>query len=82
MLLDSYDPGLYGGTGKSIDSGVLSGLDLSRVFVAGGLRPETVAQVARLNPYAVDVASGVESMPGVKDHAKLRSFIRNAKSPR
>ncbi len=80
VLLDSYDPKLYGGIGKSIALEDLRGLDLSRVFIAGGLRPETVAEAARLGPYGVDVASGVESSPGIKDHLKLRSFIRNAKS--
>ena len=82
VLLDSYDPKLYGGAGKPIALKDLQGLDLSRAFIAGGLRPETVAEAARLGPYGVDVASGIESSPGVKDHQKLRSFIRNAKSSR
>jgi phosphoribosylanthranilate isomerase len=82
VLLDAYDPKLYGGTGTALDLDNLTGLDLSRAFIAGGLRPETVAAAAKLGPYAVDVASGVESAPGVKDHHKLRSFIRNAKSAR
>ncbi len=82
VLLDSYDPKLYGGIGKALALGDLEGIDLSRAFIAGGLRPETVAEVARLDPYGFDVASGIESSPGVKDHLKLRSFIRNAKSSR
>jgi phosphoribosylanthranilate isomerase len=80
ILIDSYDPKLYGGTGRAIPIEDLRRLDLRRCFVAGGLKPETVAAVAALRPYAVDVASGVESAPGIKDHVKLRSFIRNAKS--
>jgi len=52
------------------------------VFISGGLTPENVGAAAALNPYAVDVASGVESAPGMKDFAKLRSFIANAKSSR
>jgi phosphoribosylanthranilate isomerase len=82
VLLDAYDPKLYGGSGIALDLEDLAGLDLTRAFIAGGLRPETVAAVAKLGPYGVDVASGVESAPGVKDHHKLRSFIRNAKSAR
>jgi phosphoribosylanthranilate isomerase len=80
VLLDSYDPHLYGGTGHAIALDDLRKMDLRRCFVAGGLTPQTVAAVAALGPYAVDVASGVESAPGIKDHVKLRSFIENAKS--
>lgn len=80
VLLDSYDPRLFGGTGRAIAIEDLRKLDLRRCFVAGGLTPESVKAVAALGPYAVDVASGVESAPGIKDHQKLRSFIRNAKS--
>jgi len=80
VLIDSYDPRLYGGTGRAIALEDLRKLDLRRCFVAGGLTPATVKAVAALRPYAVDVASGVESAPGIKDHVKMRSFIENAKS--
>ncbi len=80
ILIDSYDPRLYGGTGRAIPIEHLRKLDLRRCFVAGGLRPDTVGAVAALGPYGVDVASGVECAPGVKDHVKLRSFIEHAKS--
>ncbi|HEY2106833.1 MAG TPA: phosphoribosylanthranilate isomerase [Candidatus Binataceae bacterium] len=80
ILIDSYDPRLYGGTGRAIPIDHLRDLDLCRCFVAGGLTSETVKAVAALRPYGVDVASGVESAPGIKDHVKLRSFIENAKS--
>ncbi|MGO9058913.1 MAG: phosphoribosylanthranilate isomerase [Candidatus Binataceae bacterium] len=80
VLIDSYDPRLYGGTGRAIPVDDLCKLDLRRCFVAGGLTPESVKAVAELHPYGVDVASGVESAPGIKDHVKLRSFIENAKS--
>ncbi len=50
------------------------------VILAGGLTPETVGHAVRtLHPYAVDVASGVETRPGIKDHEKIRQFIRNAR---
>ncbi|HEY6420454.1 MAG TPA: phosphoribosylanthranilate isomerase [Candidatus Binataceae bacterium] len=82
LLLDTFHPGLHGGTGVARPLDSLVGADLSRVFIAGGLTPGNVAAAAALKPYAVDVASGVESAPGVKDHQKLRSFIANAKSSR
>jgi phosphoribosylanthranilate isomerase len=80
ILLDTFHPRLYGGTGKARPLEGLEGLDLTRVFISGGLHPGNVAEACALRPYAVDVASGVESAPGVKDPAKLRSFIANAKS--
>ncbi|MGO9605260.1 MAG: phosphoribosylanthranilate isomerase [Candidatus Binataceae bacterium] len=82
VLLDSFHPSLYGGSGVARPLEDLTGLDLSRVFISGGLNPANVAEAAALRPYAVDAASGVESAPGVKDHPKLRSFVANAKSPR
>lgn len=81
-LLDTFHPGLYGGTGAKRPLSDLRGRDLTRVFISGGLDPDNVREAADLLPYAVDVASGVESTPGVKDHTKLRRFIRNAKSAR
>jgi len=81
VLLDSFVPGAHGGSGVPLDLDVARGLDAGRLFVAGGLRPETVAAVVeRLRPFAVDVASGVEERPGKKDHAKLEAFIRRAKA--
>lgn len=82
ILLDTFHPDLYGGSGRSRPLDGLERFDLSRVFISGGLTPANVAAAAALRPYAVDVASGVESAPGIKDHDKLRSFIANAKSPR
>jgi len=81
-LLDTFHPELYGGSGHARPLTGLERLDLSRVFISGGLTPANVGASAALRPYAVDVASGVESAPGIKDHGKLRSFIANAKSPR
>ena len=82
LLLDRFHPELFGGTGRPLPLEHLREHDLSRVFISGGLTPENVAAAIALNPYAVDVASGVESSPGVKHDAKLRSFFRNAKSSR
>jgi len=82
VLFDAFDSKLFGGTGARISLDQLRRLDLSRAIVAGGLNPDNVAEVAALEPYAVDCASGVESSPGVKDHDKLRSFVNNAKRSR
>ena len=81
-LLDAFDAKLLGGTGCRIPLEALRRLDLSRAFVAGGLNPDNVAEVAALKPFAVDCASGVESSPGVKDHTKMRRFVANAKRAR
>ncbi len=80
ILLDAQDPVRFGGTGKVIDWGrakeVVSELDVP-VILAGGLRPENVAEAIRkVRPYAVDVASGLEREPGVKDEEKVVTFIR------
>lgn len=81
ILLDSYVAGQMGGTGVPIDLAVARTLDRQRLFLAGGLRAETVAAAVEVvRPFAVDVASGVESTPGRKDYGKLTAFIHNAKS--
>jgi phosphoribosylanthranilate isomerase len=81
LLVDSWSPDLAGGTGLPLEPGATAGLPRERLFVAGGLRPENVAEVvARLRPFAVDVASGVERRPGEKDHGQVEEFIRRAKA--
>jgi phosphoribosylanthranilate isomerase len=81
VLLDSFVPGTPGGTGRALDPASALGIPPARLFLAGGLAPETVAAaVRRVRPYAVDVASGVERRPGEKDHAKLEVFVRRAKA--
>lgn len=77
LLLDTYVAGEQGGTGMAFDWGRVAGV-LPRdipVLLAGGLRPGNVAQAVRtLRPYAVDVSSGVERSPGIKDRAKVAAF--------
>src|SRR5579863_1268871 len=70
----------HGGAGRARPLDAFAGYDLSRVYISGGLAPDNVAAAARLKPFGVDVASGVESAPGIKDAARMRSFIANAKS--
>lgn len=81
-LLDAYTPDTRGGTGKTFDWDIArAAVALGKpLILAGGLTPDNVAEaVRRVRPYAVDTAGGVESAPGKKDHAKLRSFVENAK---
>ncbi|HYB96675.1 MAG TPA: phosphoribosylanthranilate isomerase [Vicinamibacterales bacterium] len=77
VLLDAHDPVTKGGTGKTIDWQRASRIARSRrVILAGGLTPANVAEaIATVNPFAVDVSSGVETSPGIKDHASIRAFI-------
>ncbi len=81
ILLDSFVPGTYGGTGTSFDWQLVGGyLNDYHIIMAGGLRPENVSDMLReLRPYGIDVSSGVEQSPGKKDPEKLRSFVRNVK---
>ncbi len=81
-LYDTRRDGLYGGTGESFDWSLLAARRSSvRPIVAGGLRPENVAEaVAVARPFAVDVASGVEAEPGRKDPAKLAAFFGAVRS--
>ena len=77
-LVDAYRPGQYGGTGQTADWGLASQLAAhSPLLLAGGLRPDNVGEALRqVNPWGVDVASGVESSPGVKDIQKIQEFVR------
>lgn len=78
VLLDAHDPERLGGTGRTIDWAVAAGVAATRpVILSGGLRPENVAEAIRaVRPAAVDVASGVEREPGVKDATKLKAFFK------
>lgn len=81
FLFDAAHPGQYGGTGRTTDWALARRAALtSRIILAGGLKVENVAAAIRLvRPFAVDVASGVESKPGKKDHGKLRDFIQEVR---
>ena len=81
FLFDAANTGQYGGTGRTTDWDVARRAAVGRrIILAGGLNAENVAAAVRIvRPYAVDVASGVESKPGKKDHGRLREFIREVR---
>jgi phosphoribosylanthranilate isomerase len=81
VLVDAKVEGALGGTGHSLDWELVVALAKARRLVlAGGLNPENVAQaVSRVRPFCVDVASGVESAPGVKDLVRVRAFVDAAR---
>jgi phosphoribosylanthranilate isomerase len=77
LLFDAYSTADFGGTGRSFNWELLKGIALSKsVILSGGLTPENVAEAIHIvNPYAVDVSSGVEDYPGKKNPVKLKAFI-------
>ena len=83
VLLDAYDPQSYGGTGQRLDWELVKEAKSynKKIILAGGLNPSNIAAaIEAVEPFAVDVASGVESEPGIKDVTLMERFIRNAKS--
>ena len=81
-LLDGFHPGLYGGTGKTVNWQIARRAQrYGRVILAGGLRPENVREaIAAAAPFAVDVCSGTESRPGKKDPVRMRAFMREVEA--
>ncbi len=77
VLLDAHDPQKRGGTGRTVDwQQAAAAARRRRIILSGGLNAANVRTALEIvNPYAVDVSSGVESAPGVKDHDKLRAFF-------
>lgn len=81
-LLDAYVPEQYGGTGETFNwSLAREAREFGPVILAGGLTPDNVEEaITKAQPYAVDVASGIESSPGKKDKDLMAEFIKCAKS--
>jgi len=77
LLLDTYHPQAVGGTGQSFDWSLAQAVARQRpIILAGGLTPDNVSRaIKQVQPFAVDVSSGVEKQKGVKDHERIASFI-------
>lgn len=83
VLLDGFATNARGGTGATFDWVIAKRVRslVQQLWLAGGLSPENVrAAILEVNPYAVDACSSLESRPGIKDHEKLRDFIKEAKA--
>jgi phosphoribosylanthranilate isomerase len=82
VLLDAHDPVRRGGTGRTIDwTRAAEAARLRPIILSGGLTPENIRTAVRtVRPYGVDVSSGVESAPGVKDESRLRSLFAALRS--
>lgn len=76
-LCDTPSPDMWGGTGQTFDHTLLSAAaDGRSLILAGGLNPDNVPRaIQMINPWAVDVSSGVEAAPGVKDHERIAQFV-------
>ncbi|AFO46349.1 phosphoribosylanthranilate isomerase [Pseudomonas alloputida] len=80
ILLDTYVPGVPGGTGEAFDWSLVPARLGKPIILAGGLSADNVGQaIARVKPYAVDVSGGVEQAKGIKDAAKIEAFMRAVK---
>ncbi len=81
FLVDGHASGAYGGTGISADWSACAKLSRDYpLLLAGGLKPDNVSQaIEQVRPWGVDVASGVESEPGIKDAEKVRAFLQAAR---
>ncbi len=76
ILFDTFVSGTYGGTGRRFDWTCLH-VPYRRIFLAGGITPENVAQAVETGVYAIDVCSGIESKPGKKDYLMMRQLFEN-----
>ena len=79
ILLDAYVPGKMGGTGQQIDKKMLAKIDdFSNIIIAGGVNPDNIKELTtEFKPFGIDVSSGVEKIPGVKDRQKLVNLFNS-----
>ncbi|ADC89113.1 Phosphoribosylanthranilate isomerase [Thermocrinis albus DSM 14484] len=84
VLLDTHKEGTYGGTGETFNWDVAVSLVRQgyRIILSGGLTPQNVGEaIKKVKPYGVDVSSGIELSPGVKDHKKMEEFCHAVENP-
>ncbi len=74
VLLDAFSPDAYGGTGSQFNWQWIKDIP-KRLFLAGGITPDNVAEAIRTGVYGIDVCSGIESAPGKKDHQKMKKLF-------
>ena len=80
LLLDSYQPGVQGGTGQTFDWSMIKKID-KPIILAGGLTAENVGEaIKRVQPFAVDVSGGVEEEKGIKAQTKINAFMQEVKN--
>ena len=84
LLLDAHDPEKRGGTGQTVDWTMAATIaSRRRTILAGGLTPDNIGEaISRVRPFGVDVSSGVESAPGIKDRAKIRALLERVHAVR
>lgn len=84
LVIDPFDARQFGGTGKTFDPSFAAELVAKSpipMILAGGLNPENVQEmIQKVSPFGVDISSGIESSPGIKDAGKMRAFIDAARS--
>ena len=82
FLLDTFSENMHGGTGKVFDWNLAHpAKKVGPVILAGGLTPRNIRQaISQVRPYGVDVCSGVEKSPGIKDPEKVKAFLKNIRS--
>ena len=81
-LIDAFSPEARGGTGKRIDPGLVKAAAVKNsLWLAGGLTPDNIGEILKkFRPELIDLSSGVEKSPGIKDHGKLETLFKEAAS--